>query len=81
VLRQQLAVFKRNRPRPQPRPIDRAFWVLVFRVWSRWADALAIVKPVTVTARRRRGFARFWAYGTRGASDDRPSRRRSWRSS
>ncbi len=61
VLRQQLAVLKRRRPRPTLRPIDRAFWVLVSRVWSRWADALAIVKPATVVAWHRRGFGRFWA--------------------
>src|SRR5579872_2145725 len=54
VLRQQLAVLKRDRPRPPLRPIDRA--------WSRWADALAIVKPATVVAWHRRGFARFWAW-------------------
>jgi putative transposase len=65
VLRQQLAVLKRCRPRPQLRPIDRAFWVVVSRVWSRWADALAIVKPATVVAWHRRGFARFWAWKSR----------------
>jgi len=65
LLRQQLAVLKRRRPRPPLRPIDRAFWVLVSRVWSRWADALAIVKPATVIAWHRRGFARFWAYRSR----------------
>jgi putative transposase len=67
VLRQQLAVFKRDRPRPRLRPIDRAFWVLVSRIWSRWADALAIVKPATVIAWHRRGFARFWAWKSRRA--------------
>ena len=46
VLRQQLAILKRERPRPSLRPIDRAF--VVRRVWSQWADALAIVKPGTV---------------------------------
>jgi transposase InsO family protein len=65
VLRQQLAVLKRRRPRPPLRPIDRAFWVAVSRVWSRWADALAIVKPATVIAWHRRGFARFWAWKSR----------------
>jgi putative transposase len=65
VLRQQLAVLKRSRPRPPLRPIDRAFWVVVSRVWSRWADALAIVKPATVIAWHRRGFARFWAWKSR----------------
>jgi hypothetical protein len=56
VLRQQLAVLKRARPRPPLRPVDRAFWVVVSRVWSRWADALAIVKPATVITGHRRGF-------------------------
>jgi putative transposase len=65
VLRQQLAVFKRARPRPQLRPIDRAFWVVISRVWARWSDALAIVKPATVVAWHRRGFARFWAWKSR----------------
>jgi hypothetical protein len=65
VLRQQLAVFKRNRPRPPLRPIDRAFWVVVSRVWSRWAGPLAIVKPATVIGWHRRGFARFWAWKSR----------------
>jgi putative transposase len=65
VLRQQLAVLKRDRPRPPLRPIDRAFWVVVSHVWSRWIDALAIVKPATVIAWHRRGFARFWAWKSR----------------
>jgi hypothetical protein len=39
VLRQQLAVLRRATPRPRLRPIDRAFWVMVARVWSRWARA------------------------------------------
>ena len=47
------------------RPIDRAFWVLVSRVWSRWADVLAIVRPETVIAWHRRGFARFWTWKSR----------------
>jgi hypothetical protein len=38
VLRQQLAVLRRATARPRLRPIDRAFWVMVARVWSRWAD-------------------------------------------
>jgi putative transposase len=62
VLRQQLAVLKRARRRPPLGPIDRAFWVIVSRLWSRWADALAIVKPATVIGWHRRGFARFWAW-------------------
>ena len=46
-LRQQLAVLRVGR-RPRLHPIDRAFWVVLSRVRSRWVDVLAIVKPATV---------------------------------
>ncbi len=65
ALRQQLAVLRRRRRRPHLRAIDRAFWVTLSRVWSRWAESLAIVNPATVIAWHRRGFARFWAWKSR----------------
>jgi putative transposase len=65
ALRQQLAVLLHRNPRPRLRPIDRTFWALLSRTWSRWADVLAIVKPATVVDWHRRGFARFWAYKSR----------------
>jgi hypothetical protein len=64
ALRQQLAVLRIGR-RPRLGPIDRAFWVVLSRAWSRLFDVLAIVKPATVVAWHRRGFARFWAYKSR----------------
>jgi hypothetical protein len=60
ALRQQLAVLRRKTKRPHLLPIDRAFWVVLSRVWSRWAETLAIVKPETVISWHRRGFARYW---------------------
>jgi len=65
ALRQQLALLRRATPRPRLRPVDRAFWAVLSRIWSRWADALIIVKPATVVAWHRRGFARFWAWKSR----------------
>jgi transposase InsO family protein len=65
VLRQQLAILRRATPRPRLRPIDRAFWVIVSRLWSRWAECLAIVQPATVIGWHRRGFARWWAWKSR----------------
>jgi hypothetical protein len=62
VLRQQLAVLHRAHPHPRLRALDRAFWVVVSPLWSRWADALVIVKPATVLAWHRRGFALFWTF-------------------
>jgi transposase InsO family protein len=64
ALRQQLAVLRIGR-RPRLRPVDRAFWVVASRVWSRWGEVLAIVKPATVVRWHRHGFARFWAYKSR----------------
>jgi hypothetical protein len=60
ALRQQLAVLRRATPRPRLHPVDRAFWAVLSRTWSRWADVLAIVQPATVLAWHRRGFALFW---------------------
>ena len=65
MLRQQLAVLRRATPRPRLRPIDRAFWVVVSRLWGRWADAPAIAKPSTVITWHRRGFARYWTWKSR----------------
>jgi hypothetical protein len=65
ALRQQLATLRRTVSRPSLRPVDRAFWVLLSRVWSRWSDVLAIVQPATVIAWHQRGFARFWTWRSR----------------
>ena len=65
ALRQQLAALRREVRRPHLHPADRAFWVLLSRIWSRWTDVLAIVRPATVVAWHRRGFARFWRWKSR----------------
>jgi putative transposase len=67
ALRQQLAVLGRAAPRPRLRPVDRAFWVVLSRAWSRWAETLVVVKPETVIGWHRRGFVRFWARRSRCA--------------
>jgi hypothetical protein len=59
ALRQQLAALRREVHRPHLHPADRAFWVLLSRFWSRWTDVLAFVRPATVIAWHRHGFARF----------------------
>jgi putative transposase len=56
ALRQQLAVLKRQRPRPPLRTGDRLFWTILRRFWPRWSDVLLIVKPATVIAWHRAGF-------------------------
>ena len=60
VLRQQLATYAGNRSRPRLTPIDRAFWVALSRMWSRWKACLVIVQPETVVRWHRRGFRLYW---------------------
>jgi hypothetical protein len=48
ALRQQLANFRPTSGRPRLRASDPAFWVVLSRLWSRWADVLVVVKPDTV---------------------------------
>jgi len=65
ALRQQLASLYRSSPRPRLRLTDRAFWVGLSQIWSRWADALVVVKPATVVRWHRAGFRLFWRWKSR----------------
>jgi hypothetical protein len=60
ALRQQLAIYAVKRPRPRLTRTDRAFWVLLSRVWPRWREALFIVQPETVVRWHRKGFRLYW---------------------
>jgi hypothetical protein len=53
ALRQRLGVLKRKNPRPRLGRWDRLFWVAFRRFWSRWAEALIVVKPDTVVSWHR----------------------------
>ncbi len=65
ALRQQLAVFKGQKARPQLSRGDRLFWVLLRYVWTGWADALILVKPETVIRWHRQGFRFYWRWKSR----------------
>jgi putative transposase len=60
ALRQQLAIYAQNKTKPKLTPLDRTFWVALFRFWPRWRDTLVIVKPDTVVRWRRKGFRLYW---------------------
>ena len=66
ALRQQLAVYKRKKPRPRLEWRDRVFWVLLSRWWRDWRSALVIVKPDTVVGWHRRRFRLYWRWKSRG---------------
>ena len=65
ALRQQLAVYRRTRPKPTVRWSDRLFWVGLRLAWPDWKSALVIVRPATVIAWHRRGFAWYWTRRSR----------------
>ena len=48
ALRQQLVTYAHKGSRPRITSLDRAFWVVLSRLWPRWKDVLCIVKPDTV---------------------------------
>jgi len=74
ALRQQLAAFTSRRKQPRIRPADRAFWLVLRRLWARWADALVFVKPDTVVRWHRAGFKIYWNWlSRRGRRTGRPS--------
>jgi putative transposase len=60
VLRQQLVVLKRRRPRPHLKLLDKVFWVAVRRLWPNWKQALVVVTPETVVRWHRAGFRLYW---------------------
>jgi len=59
ALRQQLAAYDQDRPRPRISQSDRAFWVMLSRLSPRWKDQLVIVHPETVVRWHRDGFRRY----------------------
>jgi hypothetical protein len=65
ALRQQVAVLKRKRPRPNLNSLDRLFWTFLRCSWSRWKDVLVIVKPETVIAWHRASFRLYWRWRSR----------------
>jgi len=71
ALRQQVAVLKRKRPRPKLNRMDRLFWTALRSFWSRWVEALLIVKPETVVGWHRAGFRLYWRWRSRGSASGR----------
>jgi hypothetical protein len=45
ALRQQLALYRRTRPKPTMRWPDRLFWIGLRAAWRDWKSALVVVRP------------------------------------
>jgi hypothetical protein len=71
ILRHQLAVLQREKPRPLLRPTDRVLWIWLCRHWRRWRSALVLIQPATVLKWHREGYRRYWRRRS-GGSGGRP---------
>jgi len=60
ILRHQLSVLQRDRPRPPLRLVDRVLWIWLCRHWNRWRSALVLIQPATVLRWHREGYRRHW---------------------
>jgi Homeodomain-like domain len=67
VLRHQLAVLRRQTPRPKLQPADRALLAAVGRILPRARWSCFLVKPETLLRWHRRLIAGTWTYPNRGA--------------
>ena len=72
ALRQQMAAFTRTTKRPQLRPRDRLFWILLAKCWRDWRSALLIVQPDTVVRWHRQWLRRRWTKRSRQKGPGRP---------
>ena len=66
VLRHQLAVLRRQAPRPKLEPADRALFAAISRVLPRSCWSCFFVKPDTLLRWHRRLVAGAWTYPHRG---------------
>jgi putative transposase len=67
ALRHQLLVLQRSRRGQKLRlgSADRALWVWLARLWTKWRPALIIVRPETVIGWHRQGFRLYWRWKSR----------------
>lgn len=72
ALRQQVAALAAKGGRARITAVDRWFWTVLRRCWSRWTEVLVFVKPETVVRWHRAGFRRYWTWLSRRGRRGRP---------
>jgi len=61
-LRQQLAIYQTKKKKHENiSDLTRSLLVALKRTWSKWIDALIIVKPETVIYWQQKRFKKYWA--------------------
>jgi putative transposase len=74
ALRHRLLVLKRSVPKARLENSDRLLWLMLRAVWSRWQEALVIVRPETVVCWHRAGSRLYWQWKSRGTGRPRLDR-------
>ncbi len=72
ALRHQLAVFTREKKRPQLHDRDRLFWIALKNIWKDWRVALVFVQPETVISWQHKRFKRYWRRLSQSRGPGRP---------
>ena len=62
LLRHQLNVALRSRPRPDLKSRDRFFWLVVRSLYPDWKQHLILVQPETVVRWHRQGWRLYWRW-------------------
>jgi putative transposase len=62
LLRHQLCISLRSRPRPHLKSIDRLFWLFARRLIPTWRWHLVLVRPETVLRWHCRGWRLYWRW-------------------
>jgi transposase InsO family protein len=65
LLRHQLQIALRSRPRPRLKTRDRFLWLVVRSLVSDWKRYLILVRPETVVRWHRRGWRLYWRWRSR----------------
>jgi putative transposase len=75
VLRHQINVLRRKRPRPKLTRTDRLGLLLASALLPGWRNAVALVQPATILRWHRRRFEMFWRFKSRPAPGSPPPAR------
>ena len=62
LLRHQLQIALRSRPRPPLKSKDRFFWLVVRRLYPAWKQHLVLIRPETILRWHRRGWRLYWRW-------------------
>ena len=73
ALRKQLALLNSRIPKIRTKPIERWYFILFSKLFSKWQDIIVIVQPKTVLAWHKNFIWAFWKWISRTKPSGRPA--------